>query len=197
MRLRHRSVLSASGADVKRSSVVARCSVHRRTRLTVHVFSLSSALLFATRMYDLHKAALRSAVIVAIGPALAPHLQWTASGLPMVSNVQTVLGGVIRRFCADPSTLLRDSSAASSLQRARGNWEPVLAGGQTPERQLQQKPCQPLSRLISFLSAPPKAPALGLGATGARYSPGLPGGRPFTAYCRWTVKPCRPWFLSL
>ena len=78
-------------------------------------------------MFDMNRHALRSAVIVAIGPSLAPHLRWTASGLPTVSNVETVLGGVIRRCCANSPTLLRDSSAASALEDARGNWEPVLS----------------------------------------------------------------------
>lgn len=78
-------------------------------------------------MFDLHRHALKSAVIIAVGPALAPQIQWTASGLPTVSNVEAVLGGVVRRCCANSPALLRDSSVASALDGVRGNWEPVLS----------------------------------------------------------------------
>ena len=77
-------------------------------------------------MFDLYRQALRSAVIVAIGPALAPQVRWTSSSLPTVDNVEVVLSGVIRRCCTNAPALLRDSSAASALDGVRGNWEPIL-----------------------------------------------------------------------
>jgi hypothetical protein len=78
-------------------------------------------------MSDLHSSALRSAVIMAIGPTLAPRIQWTTSGLPTVANPDVVLGGLIRRHSADATAMLRNTSGVSELQHARGNWEPVLA----------------------------------------------------------------------
>ena len=74
-------------------------------------------------MFEMQRHALRSAVIIAVGPALAPSLQWTTSSIPTVANVEIALGTLIRRRCADWRAILRDSSATSALQDAHGNWE--------------------------------------------------------------------------
>ena len=74
-------------------------------------------------MFDMQRHALRLAVIIAVGPALAPSLRWTASSIPTVANVEDALGAVVRRKCADWKAILRDPSASSALQDAHGNWE--------------------------------------------------------------------------
>ena len=49
-------------------------------------------------MFEMQRHALRSAVILAVGPALAPSLLWTTSSIPTVANVDVALGLVIRRW---------------------------------------------------------------------------------------------------
>jgi hypothetical protein len=111
---------------VRGSSEDAFASAPSRTRLAGLASTPSFASRSALAMSEMHRTALRSAAVVVIGPTIAPHLQWTASGLPTVRNVESALGDVTRRCCANSPALLRDSLAASALQNARGNWEPVL-----------------------------------------------------------------------
>lgn len=77
--------------------------------------------------FEMQRHALRSAVVIAVGPTLSPLLVWSASVLPTLQNAEDVLRGVIARCCADAWHLLRDSSAPSALDGARGNWEPLLS----------------------------------------------------------------------
>ena len=74
-------------------------------------------------MFDMERHALRSAVVIAVGPDLAPSLRWTASSIPTVANVDDALGTIVRSKCADWRAILRDSSASSAFQDAHGNWE--------------------------------------------------------------------------
>ena len=78
-------------------------------------------------MCDLVQQALRSAVIHAVGPSLAPHLQWSAGSIPTVANVE-LLRGLVEAYAEHADVALRDSSTGSGLDNAEGNWEPLLAG---------------------------------------------------------------------
>ena len=77
-------------------------------------------------MFEMQRHALRSAVIIAVGPSLAPSLTWTASAIPTVRNIEIFVNALVRRKCADWECILLDTSAPSALQDAEGNWEPVL-----------------------------------------------------------------------
>ena len=74
-------------------------------------------------MFEMQRHALRSAIIIAVGPAQAPSLQWTTSSIPTVANVEVALGTLISRQCANWAAILCNSSASSALQDAHGNLE--------------------------------------------------------------------------
>jgi hypothetical protein len=78
-------------------------------------------------MADLAQQALRAAAIQAVGPTIAPQLQWSTSAIPTITNVE-LLRPLVEAYVQDADTALRNPAQGSGLDNAEGNWEPLLAG---------------------------------------------------------------------
>ena len=90
-----------------------------------------------TRASDFYEA-IKSNVVIAVGPRVAPRLSWRNGLIPTIDNVE-LLRSLLRSRGLKTRKLLRDFSPATPFERSDGNWESVLESGLAVPRTSQAR----------------------------------------------------------
>jgi len=91
-----------------------------------HPYNNTPSLTAVTSSFAQPRAAYRTATATALSTYTTDPLQWTASCIPTVCNIQDILAPTLRRSCSAWAAALHNGSDGSPLDGALGNWEPVV-----------------------------------------------------------------------
>ena len=78
-------------------------------------------------MFATHRTDFRGAVILALGPALAPTARWSASTIPTLMDAEQILRPLAQAQCPQWQLALLNNTEDSPLDTPHGHYEPILA----------------------------------------------------------------------
>ena len=78
-------------------------------------------------MSTAYRSDFRGAILLALGPTLAPLARWNNSTVPTLAYADVVLSHLVQTHCPNWRTALLNDSLSSALDTEHGHYEPIMA----------------------------------------------------------------------